>query len=106
MNKFLQRAVEAALMSRCQYRHGCVVVSRGQVVSVATNRRVGDPDEAWRRAHVHAEAAALLAAGDKAYGSTLYVARVSKSGKPLTSRPCKKCERVIGKFKVAAVVWT
>lgn len=106
MNKYLQKAIEVATRSRCQYRHGCVVVSRGQVVSTATNKRIGNPEDSWRKSHVHAEAAALMAAGDRAYGSTLYVARISKTGKPLVSRPCKKCERVIDKFKVATVVWT
>lgn len=106
MNKFLEHAVEIASRSKCRHKHGCVVVSRGQVVAAATNQRVGDPDEGWRRAHVHAEHAALLAAGDRAYGAKVYVARVNASGMPAESKPCRKCERMLDKFKVSVVIWT
>lgn len=106
MNKFLEHALEVATRSKCRHRHGCVVVSRGQVVATATNQRVGNPREGWRRAHVHAEYAALLAAGDRAYGAKVYVARVGANGQPVESKPCRKCERVLIKFKVARVVWT
>jgi pyrimidine deaminase RibD-like protein len=105
-SKYMKRAIEVAAQSRCHYRHGCVVVSNGKVVAAETNRRVGNPDSEWRKAHIHAEAAALMAAGDKAYGASVYIARVSKSGVPAESRPCKKCERLINKYKVMTVVWT
>lgn len=98
--------MEIASRSKCRYKHGCVVVFRGKIVAVATNQRVGDPNEGWRRAHIHAEHAALLAAGDRAYGSTVYVARVGANGEPAESKPCRKCERLLDKFKVAAVIWT
>jgi pyrimidine deaminase RibD-like protein len=106
MNKYLEHALEVATRSKCRYRHGCVVVYRGQVVATATNQRVGNPDEGWRRAHIHAEHAALVAAGDKAYGAKVYVARVDAAGKPVESKPCRKCERLLEKFKVGAVIWT
>lgn len=106
MPKHLLKALEIASRSKCRYKHGCVVVSRGQVVAVATNQRVGNPQEGWRRAHIHAEHAALLAAGEKAYGAKVYVARIGANGQPAESKPCRKCERLLEKFKVEAVVWT
>jgi pyrimidine deaminase RibD-like protein len=102
----MRKALEVASRSRCRYKHGCIVVSRGQIVSEATNRKIGDPEIAWRIAHLHAEVAALLAAGPLANGSTLYVARISASGKPAESKPCKKCDSFIEKYGVTRVVWT
>lgn len=106
MNKYLEHALEIASGSKCRHKHGAVVVSRGQVVATATNQRVGDPEEGWRKAHIHAEHAALLAAGDRAYGAKVYVARLSRTGAPAESKPCRKCERILEKFKVVTVVWT
>lgn len=106
MNKYLQKALEVAMTSKCRYKHGCVVVSNGRIVSIATNKKVGDPEKQWRRAHIHAEAAAIVAAGKRANGSTVYVARVSKDGTPANSKPCKKCEGYLQRFKVSQVVWT
>ena len=106
MNKYLQKALEIAKTSKCRYKHGCVVVNNGRIVSVATNKKVGDPETHWRKAHVHAEAAALIAAGSKAYGSTVYVARAAADGSPADSKPCKKCDRYLERFGVAQVRWT
>lgn len=106
MNKYLEKALEVATRSRCRYKHGCVVVNNGKIVSTATNKKVGDPEIAWRKAHIHAEIAAVLAAGRYAAGANVYVARVTKSGKPAESQPCKKCERFLNRMGVSQVVWT
>lgn len=106
MNRFLLKAIDIAKASRCRYRHGAVVVSNGQVVAMATNKIVSDQGKGWRKSHVHAEVAALTAAGARANGSTLYVARVNAQGMARDSKPCKKCEGFIEKYKVGSVVWT
>lgn len=107
MNKYLEKALEIAQTSKCRYRHGCVVVSKkGKVVAQATNKKVGDPETAWRRSHIHAEVAALVAAGTLARGAMVYVARVNKAGEPVLSKPCVKCERYLKRYGVAGVVWT
>lgn len=106
MNRFLLKAIDIAKTSRCRYRHGAVVVSNGQVVSMATNKIVGDPEKAWRKAHIHAEIAALTAAGQRAIGATLYVARVNAQGLTRDSKPCKKCEGFIEKYKIGSVIYT
>lgn len=106
MNKYLQKALEVAQTSKCRYKHGCVVVYNGKIIASATNKKVGDPYTEWRRAHIHAEAAAILAAGKRANGATVYVARVLKDGQPASSKPCKKCEGYLQRFKVSQVVWT
>lgn len=106
MNKYLQRALEVAKKSKCRYKHGCVVVNNGRIVSTATNKKVGDPETAWRKSHVHAEIAAVVAAGKHAHGSSVYVARVAADGSPAVSQPCKKCEGYLSRVGVAQVVWT
>ena len=106
MNKYLEKALEIAETSKCRYKHGCVVVSRGRVIAQATNKKIGDPSTEWRRSHIHAEIAAVIAAGSNAKGSKVYVARVTKGGAPAMSKPCKKCERYLKRYGVSEVVWT
>lgn len=106
MNRFLAKAIDVAKTSRCRYRHGAVIVSNGQVVAMATNKIVSDQGKGWRKSHVHAEVAAIVAAGQRAIGSTLYVARVNANGIARDSKPCKKCEGYIEKYKVGSVIWT
>jgi deoxycytidylate deaminase len=55
---------------------------------------------------MHAEIAALLVAGSRAYGATVYVARVRKDGTPADSKPCKKCEGQLKRKGVKKVIWT
>jgi len=106
MNKYLEKALQIAMTSKCRYKHGCVVVNNGRIVSAATNKKVGDPETHWRKSHVHAEAAAIIAAGSKAYGATVYVARAAADGSPAPSKPCKKCDGYLERFGVAQVRWT
>lgn len=107
LNKFMLEAIHIANSSKCRYRHGCVVVSNGQIVGKATNKLVGDQSKtSWRKSHVHAEIAALNEAGDRAIGSVVYVARIRKDGTPADSKPCKKCESQLTKRKVKKVLWT
>lgn len=106
MSKYLLEALKVAQKSKCRYKHGCIVVNRGKIVSSATNKKVGDPETHWRRAHIHAEMAAVLAAGKHANGATVYVARLAADGSPASSQPCKKCERFLERYGIAQVVWT
>ena len=106
MNKYMEKALKVASTSKCRHKHGAVVVRDGRIVATATNRKVGDPETAWRRAHVHAEIAAIGAAGTRARGAAVYVARGGADGSPAYSKPCKKCERFMERYKVEKVVWT
>lgn len=106
MSKHLSLALEVASTSKCRHKHGCVVVNNGRIVSTATNKKVGDTESGWRRAHIHAEAAALMAAGTRARGAQVYVARVSADGSAAESKPCKKCQGLLDRYGVSQVVWT
>jgi pyrimidine deaminase RibD-like protein len=106
MNRYLELAITTAKKSKCRHKHGCVVVRNGKILSVTTNKKIGDPKVSWRTAHVHAEFAAIAAAGTLASGSNVYVARVSADGSPAPSEPCKKCKSILGRAGVSKVVWT
>ena len=106
MNPYLELALSVASKSKCRHKHGCVVVRNGKVVSTSTNKKIGDPKTAWRTSHVHAEFAAIVAAGSFATGANVYVARVAADGSPAPSKPCKKCESIMSRSKVSKVLWT
>lgn len=106
MNKHLQRAYQLAQTSKLTHGHGAVVVLRGQIVAEATNKRIAPTTQtSWRRSHIHAEHAAILAAGNKTHGATLCVARAGASG-PANSRPCCRCDRIIRRAGIAHVIYT
>jgi len=106
MNKYLEKAIDVAAGSRCRYRHGCVIVKNGKIIATSTNKKVGDPSVAWRMSHIHAEFGAVIAAGTRAVGANVYVARVASDGSPAPSKPCKKCESILSRSGVTKVVWT
>ncbi len=66
--KYMRRAISLAARARGMTSPnpmvGAVIVKRGRVIAEAYHKRAGAP---------HAEALALLEAGKKAYGATLYV---------------------------------
>ena len=92
-------------------RHGAVLVKGGKVVGVGVNstRGVSSVDateNSWRSSYVHAEEVAIRAAGSRASGATLYVARVNRHGAPRLSEPCARCEGAISRSGVKRVVFT
>lgn len=106
MNRYLEMALGVASKSKCRHKHGCVVVRDGRIISTSTNKKIGDPTTSWRNAHIHAEFAAIAAAGTLASGSNVYVARVDAYGTPAPSEPCKKCKSILDRAGVSKVVWT
>ncbi len=83
------------------FAHIAAIVSRGKVLSVATNRmgsRSNGPG--YFHCTIHAEMDAIKKLGDntKLRGADLYVWRFSPStGATLNSKPCPKCECVLRK---------
>lgn len=101
----MEKAIELAKTSKCRHKHGCVIVKNGRIIAESTNKKVGDPSIQWRLA-MHAEFAAVVAAGSDAVGATLYVARVQADGTTALSKPCKKCESIMKRSGISRVVWT
>lgn len=102
--------MQFAEKSKCNQRHGAVIISGGRVISVGVNvdknspQNVQDPKT---QAAVHAEVAALRAAGSTPLaGGTIYVARINKSGKAMMSKPCPRCQDAIRAAGIKKIIYT
>lgn len=107
--KFLERACGVAQTSEQRYKHGCVIVKHGNIISYAINSSRNRPSSCTNpetEAGRHAEQEAIRRAGTDVEGATLYVARVNRKGTPLLSAPCAACQRVIELSGIKKVVYT
>lgn len=90
-----------------KWRMGAVLVKGGRVLGAASNTLRNEPGLAGlplEECSVHAEAAVLQKV---AYPSgTMYVARLTKSGKQSLARPCKRCRLLLMEAGIRTVVWT
>lgn len=99
----LRRALAVAESStHPKWKLGCIVARGSRVVAAAANIQKNDPFilAGGPGTSVHAEANALkrlVYQADKAEGTTLYVARVSRKGETRLARPCLGCYyRIVG----------
>ena len=92
----LALASKVSRTSTMRNRIGCVIVNGGRVVGVGCNKPGSSrlsPASRWSR---HAEVQALLQAGAKAHGATLYVARLRNDTlAPALAKPCQVCAVII-----------
>lgn len=108
---FIDVAKEYAGMSTAKKRHGAVVVRKGRIIGRGFNKTTNDPktvSEEHIKTHCsrHAEVEAMRNANWNVKGCTLYVARVSKSGRIGNSRPCEYCQEKIEKMGIKKIVYT
>lgn len=105
--KWLSYAVDlAAEANHKQWKVGAVLVHSGRVISIGINKYRNDPSRVgYREVSYHAEEVALRRAGS-AIGSTIYVARLTRSGKIGMSRPCSRCQDLLVEHGISTVVWT
>jgi len=89
-----------------RWRVGAVLVRGGSVLSTGFNRYRNDPAQVeFGHASYHAEEVALRRSGD-AEGSTIYVARVTRSGLLGLAKPCPRCTDMLITEGVSTVVWS
>lgn len=87
---------------------GAVLVKGGRVIAGASNdlrnpaNMGGVPFE---KCSVHAEVAVLRRA-KKAHGSTIYVARMLRTGELGMAKPCKRCQKYLVRAGVRQAIWT
>lgn len=97
--------------SKERNQHGSIVVNHGNVVGMGHNKFRNDPDRVSPE-HIktdcsyHAETVALSAAGVKAQGAVLYVARINRQGLDRNSKPCDNCSIAIKVAGIKRVVYT
>lgn len=90
---------------------GAVLVRGGSVVAAAHNVRRNSPHltEGAPGTSLHAEKAVIQKVfyqADRAEGTTLYVARVSKTGRFRLARPCHMCYSEIVQAGIKTIVYT
>lgn len=101
------RAINVAEHNAYRWKLGAVVANGNRVVSLAPNKYRNNPQVDSDNATVHAEVAAIKAAGNKDLkGLTIYIARVAKSGKTAMARPCSNCMKVIVAEGIREIVYT
>ena len=104
--KHMRRAIRLASGSKCNHKHGAVVVRSGRVLSAGRNKNRNNPQyHPGLFCSVHAEVDALSRVADPA-GCTVYVARVNNNGDPMLSKPCGQCAIALEAAGVARVFHT
>lgn len=97
---------ESSNASHSQWRVGAILVRSGRVLSVGVNRYRNSPSKVdLDGVSYHAEEVALRRAGS-ADGATIYVARMTRSGKIGLARPCRRCQATLLEHGVQYAIWT
>jgi cytidine deaminase len=99
--KLLNLAAEIAyksIPSKKDFLLACVVKRADGAITYSVNEHTREPSPGG-----HAEARAT---GKADWGSTFYVARVTRDGQWAMSRPCKKCQAIIRNRGIAKVYYT
>lgn len=105
--RWINVAVQQALLApHDKWRVGAVLVGGGRVLSTGFNRYRNDPSQVEPGGvSYHAEQVALRKAGD-AQGSTIYIARVTRSGLIGLAKPCEACQELLAEHGVNTAIWT
>lgn len=97
---------QAGMATHDKWRVGAVLVRGGSLISTGFNRYRNDPMHVGiGGVSYHAEEVALSRAGDPR-GSTIYVARITKSGILGMAKPCDACQQLLLDNGVRVVVFT
>lgn len=97
---------QATLATHEKWRVGAVLVRGGSLISTGFNRYRNHPMYVGADGvSYHAEEVALMRAGDPR-GSTIYVARITKSGLLGMAKPCEACQQLLLDNGVRSVVFT
>lgn len=89
-----------------QWRVGAVLVRGGNVLATGVNRYRNDPSQVeYGHVSYHAEEVVLRRVNDPE-GATIYVARLTRSGKIGAARPCRRCQALLLEHGVHTAVWT
>lgn len=105
MNKIQTRLVKFALRKLKgnpeNFKHISLIVYRGRILSWGMNSRKTHPKGMGPYHYIHSELAAVLKFKFRFIDlsdTILYNIRVGKSGLLLNSKPCKKCQKLIGQI--------
>lgn len=107
--KYLRLAESKATESNYpRWPMGAVLVRGGRVLAAASNdlRNPASTDGIpFLECSTHAEVATLKRA-KRTHGSTIYIARVTRSGRRGLAKPCVRCEADLVAAGVRQAIWT
>jgi len=97
-------------------RHASAIIYKGQILAIGNNKRKSHPimcsiNKNTKRIFLHSEADAIIKVMN-AHGmeifpkTTLYVIRISKSGRLTLSKPCEICSGLIDAVGIKQVFWS
>ncbi len=101
----LLKAAKVAERSYHDFRVGCVVAKKNKIYSESVNKRTTHPNLYPNRQSIHAEINALKLVHNPK-NSTVYVARLGKSGIFNQSLPCLYCIDAMTLLGVSKIVCT
>lgn len=107
MKKFINVAMNEALKSNQNFKHGAVLVHNNKIISKGYNHSNGKdmPHHMWS---IHAEMDAVLSSNVcvklQDYVK-LYVVRITPTGLA-ESKPCAKCQKFMKRFNVSRVFYS
>ena len=87
------------------FHHGATIAYKGKLVAVGWNKNKTHPKSTDKYKFIHAEMDAMIKAGTKARGATLYVARVHKNGCLANSKPCPACHAMALAYGVKEIYY-
>jgi len=95
-------ALKVASESMCADMHGCVLVRKGTVIALATNRDTTHPaSNIYLKDSLHAEQRAI-SKGVRTYQAKLYSARYHTNPQ---SAPCQMCDMMIADAGISRVIY-
>ncbi len=109
----ISTALKQATKSRHKYKVGAVIIKGGRLLSVGYNstNKTHPSNQTWENS-CHAEEAAILKRIKiqnglaSLVGATIYVSRISASGRAAMAKPCIHCEKLIRAVGIKKVVYT
>ena len=105
----IERAIKVAQRSTYRWQHGAVVAKNTKIIGFAPNKFRNAPSVDADHVTFHAEAAVireLLKNYPDLKGTTIYIARVGKTGNVTISRPCPDCMKTIISSGIREIVYT
>lgn len=107
MSRWLRYALaEARKAPHHQWKVGACLVRGGNIVGTGFNRYRNSPAIVGASGvSYHAEEVAIRRAGSTD-GTTLFVARITKSGMLGLAKPCQRCQQLALEAGVSTVYWT
>ena len=106
--KMFEIAKKLSHRSPSKFKHGCVISDKRKIIGVGfndMNKTYPKTLDPWKT--LHAEVHALIGL-DRSLtkGSTAYVYRETKDGKPANSKPCESCKLALQLAGIRKVYYT